>query len=1061
MNLNQHSGPGPPSSSLVGGNGGGVSVSNVMVNCNGGGGGGGNVGGQLTTPPPPVARAISSDRLVTGPSCRALKTAVSALYSVDDFVKEKIGSGFFSEVYKVTHRTTGEVMVLKMNQLRANRPNMLREVQLLNKLSHPNILSFMGVCVQEGQLHALTEYINGGSLEQLLANKNEVLSPSLKIRLALGIAKGMQYLHEAGIFHRDLTSKNVLIRKLPDGLLDAVVGDFGLAAKIPDKGVKTRLDTVGSPYWVSPECLKGQWYDQTSDVFSFGIILCETIARIEADPDVMPRTDSFGLDYLAFVELCPMDTPPVFLRLAFYCCIYDPKSRPTFNDIVKKLNIMWENFCEDVSPLSSLELTCSPSGSDSESQITITSNGSGGSCSTLMNGCPNGLDSSSSNNGKRYSIDSNGANGMSPPATSSNESSSQGYDEFETRILKTRVRRATKKLEAELQHRRSMSENIIHFPLHTTPSDKARCHQMQRQKIVSTPTPESPVSLNLTLRKVAETMCLKDPQYKPIRLDQNGVKSNPFTALAQLRGVKKILGANPKTYAAGVGDLFSSCFEMSAPFFKELAALQKATKSATEPKSLPNSPNVTRKFSAIELKLSPSAKSKLEAFCVPNDDQVNGASGNCADGESSSDGESTMPNKMDNHPLPRKYRANSLFNHPLFRNIKNDDIGGTSDSHSSEENEGSEHNIKVKSDEKPPLPPSSSSSLQSNDFEAKNQDFATPKTLTRRDSIESGFFSCFNEDADAITFKNSQPCTCLDQLKTHLNLDGSSSDKLATNLCRCCYFQNSQLSNQTLNDSSSVLMIDDVAASSTNVSSLRSLDDLELADVRKRYPCHHHLLSNMDATSIDMGLINRLALDSEINSLIQKSPFANQLLYSKNRTSSIYTDSSDDISSLAGSDSLLWDERSFSSHPNTRSAQIAKIVEYFERKGQTLSNFKVPDSFKTSSVTSSSATATAAAAAAASSCSSSSGVSSTTSSSSMAAAAAVAAVAAANLRSDYLSSYDSRHHFRSRYGQSDYEAFCFDLDKKPTQQRLMVCEGAVKSKLQIFDKPKQQQQQKE
>uniref|UniRef100_A0A672M583 dual-specificity kinase n=1 Tax=Sinocyclocheilus grahami TaxID=75366 RepID=A0A672M583_SINGR len=256
---------------------------------------------------------------------------------------------------QVRHRASDQVMALKMNKLSSNRANMLREVQLMNRLSHPNILRFMGVCVQEGQLHALIEYINGGNLEQLL-DSNKYLSWTTRVKLASEIAMGLSYLHSKGIFHRDLTSKNCLIKSDENGYT-AIVGDFGLAEKIPSHDFEgEKLSVVGSPFWMAPEVLRDEHYNEKADVFSYGIILCEIIARIQADPDYLPRTENFGLDYHAFQHMVG-DCPPDFLQLAFNCCNMDPKLRPSFPDIVKRLEEIQKKLKADDSERERMLLT--------------------------------------------------------------------------------------------------------------------------------------------------------------------------------------------------------------------------------------------------------------------------------------------------------------------------------------------------------------------------------------------------------------------------------------------------------------------------------------------------------------------------------------------------------------------------------------------------------------------------------------------------------------------------------------------------------------------------------
>ncbi|XP_053326126.1 LIM domain kinase 2 isoform X2 [Spea bombifrons] len=242
---------------------------------------------------------------------------------------EELGKGFFGRAIKVTHRATGRVMVMKelIQFDEQTQKTFLTEVKVMRSLDHPNVLRFIGVLYKDRRLNLLTEYIECGTLKDFL--RGDHCPWQQKVSFAKDISCGMAYLHSDGT---------------------VVVADFGLSRLIVEEKPrpaperpptkkrtlrksdrKKRYTVVGNPYWMAPEMLNGKHYDEKVDVFSFGIVLCEIIGQVYADPDCLPRTLDFGLNVQLFWQkFVPKDCPAGFFPLATSCCQLEPDRRPDF-----------------------------------------------------------------------------------------------------------------------------------------------------------------------------------------------------------------------------------------------------------------------------------------------------------------------------------------------------------------------------------------------------------------------------------------------------------------------------------------------------------------------------------------------------------------------------------------------------------------------------------------------------------------------------------------------------------------------------------------------------------
>ncbi|KAH7532626.1 hypothetical protein FEM48_Zijuj04G0041600 [Ziziphus jujuba var. spinosa] len=229
----------------------------------------------------------------------------------------------------------------------------LAEVNYLGELLHPNLVKLTGYCIEDDQRLLVYEFMPRGSLENHLFRRSLPLPWSIRMKIALGAAKGLAFLHEEAekpVIYRDFKTSNILL----DAEYNAKLSDFGLAKDGPE-GDKTHVSTrvMGTYGYAAPEYVMTGHLTAKSDVYSFGVVLLEMLTGRRSMDKSRPNGEhnlvEWARPHLAerrrFYRLLDSRLEGRFsitgaqkaLQLASHCLSRDPKARPLMSEVVEVL----------------------------------------------------------------------------------------------------------------------------------------------------------------------------------------------------------------------------------------------------------------------------------------------------------------------------------------------------------------------------------------------------------------------------------------------------------------------------------------------------------------------------------------------------------------------------------------------------------------------------------------------------------------------------------------------------------------------------------------------------
>ncbi|CAO2187549.1 unnamed protein product [Urochloa humidicola] len=202
---------------------------------------------------------------------------VDLQYATKNF-SEKLGAGSFGSVFKGSLSDSTTIAVKRLDGARQGEKQFRAEVSSIGVIQHVNLVKLIGFCCQGDRRLLVYEHMPNGSLDSHLFQSNgAVLNWNIRYQIALGVARGLAYLHASCrdcIIHCDIKPENILL----DGSFTPKVADFGMA-KFLGRDFSTVMTTMrGTVGYLAPEWISGTAITSKVDVYSYGMVLLDIIS---------------------------------------------------------------------------------------------------------------------------------------------------------------------------------------------------------------------------------------------------------------------------------------------------------------------------------------------------------------------------------------------------------------------------------------------------------------------------------------------------------------------------------------------------------------------------------------------------------------------------------------------------------------------------------------------------------------------------------------------------------------------------------------------------------------